>query len=46
MNNKRLCNEITAVLYSITLLVCDWRKLPTHMHFFQSCNSNTTENIL
>ena len=45
MNNKLLRNNLTIVLYSIVLLVCDWRKLPIHTCFLQSCNSNATENV-
>ena len=39
MNNKGLSNDLTIVLYSIVLLVRDWRKLPTQTCFLQSRNS-------
>ena len=35
-NNKWLSNDLTIILYSIVLLVRDWRKLPTHTYFLQS----------
>ena len=38
-DNKCLSNNLTIILYSIVLLVCDWRKFPTHTHFLQSRNS-------
>ena len=42
MNNKSLRNDLTIVLYSIVLLVRDWRKLPTHTRFLQSRNRKCT----
>ena len=46
MNNNGLRKDLTTVLYSNTLLVHDWRKLPTHTHLLQLYNSNATENVL
>ena len=40
MNSKWLRNDLTIILYSIALLVCDWRKLPTHTCFLQSWKSS------